>query len=160
MGLLLLAACADKKPGTETAKEPAPATTPQVTAETGTPPPYTIADSSQIKKTASGLQYYIVEEGKGNLPKAGQNVLAHYHGMLPNGEIFDSSFDRNTPFTFAVGQGQVIAGWDEAFQLLPVGTKAILIIPGDLAYGSHGSPPKIGPNQTLHFHVQVLGASK
>lgn len=157
LALLLMVACDQKQADTEAPKSesatPAPAS-----SDAGARPPFAIADSSQIKTTASGLQYYIVEAGKGNVPKAGQNVMAHYHGLLPNGEVFDSSFDRNSPFTFQVGQGQVIAGWDEAFQLLSVGTKAILIIPGNLAYGERGSPPKIAPNQTLHFHVQVLAA--
>lgn len=118
--------------------------------------PYEIKDSSLIQTYPSGLKIYIVEKGNGAIPKVGQTVIAHYHGVLPDGRVFDSSFERNQPFQFVVGKGQVIKGWDEAFQKLPVGTKAILIIPPELGYGDQQVGP-IPPNSTLIFHVEVLG---
>ena len=121
--------------------------------------PYVITDSSKIDTLPSGLMIYIVEKGSGRVPKAGETVIAHYHGMLTDGTVFDSSFERGQPFVFQVGVGQVIKGWDEAFQKLPVGTKAILIIPPDLGYGEHGTGP-IPPNATLIFHVELLGATQ
>ena len=118
-------------------------------------PPFPIADSSKIVTTASGLRYYIVQQGTGNKPKPGQKVMAMYHGLLANGDKFDSSYDRRQPFEFGLGQGQVIRGWDEGFQYLSVGTKAILIIPPDLGYGAQ-STGNIPPNSTLYFHVELL----
>ena len=121
--------------------------------------PYTITDSSKIDTLPSGLMIYIVEKGSGRVPQAGETVIAHYHGMLTNGKVFDSSFERGQPFVFQVGVGQVIKGWDEAFQKIPVGTKAILIIPPELGYGERGTGP-IPPNSTLIFHVELLGATQ
>lgn len=80
----------------------------------------------------------------------------HYHGIL-GGRSFDSSYERNQPFSFVIGQNQVIKGWEEGIPLLPVGTKAVLIIPPDLGYGQDGAPPVIPPNATLTFYVEVLG---
>ncbi len=122
--------------------------------------PYVIEDSSKIETLPSGLQIYIVEKGNGVTPQKGDFVVAHYHGMLQDGTVFDSSFERGQPFVFQVGMGQVIKGWDEGFQKLPVGTKAILIIPAELGYGERGAGNVIPPNATLIFHVQVLGISK
>lgn len=122
-------------------------------------PPYAIADSSKIIKTESGLKYYVVQEGQGNIPKVGQTILANYHGMLTNGKVFDSSFDRGSPFQTKIGVGQVIKGWDEAFTKLKVGSRAVLIIPSDLGYGDQGSPPSIPGGSTLVFHVELLGAN-
>lgn len=121
-------------------------------------PPYVITDSTKIVTTASGLKYYIVEKGNGNVPKKDQQVTAHYHGLLADGKVFDSSVNRGQPFSFKVGQNQVIAGWDEGFQLFPVGTKAILIVPAKLGYGEmeRGNIPA---NSTLYFHVQLLGVN-
>lgn len=118
-------------------------------------PPFPIADSSKIVTTPSGLKYYIVQQGTGNKPRPGQKVIAMYHGLLTNGEKFDSSYDRKQPFDFTIGQGQVIRGWDEGFQLLSVGTKAILIIPPDLGYGAQPMG-NIPPNSTLIFHVELI----
>jgi len=118
--------------------------------------PFEIQDSSRIQVYPSGLKIYLVEKGSGVIPKPGETVIAHYHGMLEDGRVFDSSFERNEPFQFVLGQGQVIKGWDEAFQKLPVGSKAILIIPPELGYGDQQVGP-IPPNSTLIFHVEVLG---
>jgi FKBP-type peptidyl-prolyl cis-trans isomerase len=117
-------------------------------------PPWPV-DSSQIKTTASGLRYFIYKQGEGRIPQAGEKVVAHYHGLLTNGQKFDSSFDRGKPFSFSVGQGQVIKGWDEGFALLPVGTRAVLFIPPTLGYGSRDMGV-IPPNSDLVFHVELL----
>jgi peptidylprolyl isomerase len=103
----------------------------------------------------SGLQIEVKQMGTGNIPKKGEKIRAHYHGTFTNGNKFDSSIERGTPYEFTVGQGQVIQGWDEAFQLLPVGSKARLTIPPDLGYGAqdHGTIP---PNSTLIFDVELL----
>lgn len=102
----------------------------------------------------SGLQYEILKEGNGPTPKATDQVKCHYHGTLINGTVFDSSVQRGTPATFGVNQ--VIQGWVEALQLMPVGSKWKLFIPSDLAYGASGAGQSIEPNSTLVFEVEVL----
>jgi peptidylprolyl isomerase len=119
-------------------------------------PPFAL-DESQLQTTASGLQYQIIEQGAGPVPARGQHVVAHYHGTLQDGSLFDSSYNRGTPFSFKLGAGQVIAGWDEAFGLFPVGTRAILILPYQLAYGEQGYPGAIPPRATLRFDVELVG---
>lgn len=103
----------------------------------------------------SGLGIKMVEEGTGSLPESGKRVTVHYTGYLEDGTKFDSSLDRNKPFSFVLGAGQVIKGWDEGIALLPVGTKALLRIPADLGYGSIARGP-IPANATLIFEVEVL----
>jgi len=110
--------------------------------------------ASKVKTTKSGLKYVIIKKGKGAIPKTGQTITAHYHGVFEDGKVFDSSFQRGQPFETKIGVGQVIKGWDEAFQMLKVGTKAVLILPPDLAYGQGGQG--IPPNSTLIFHVKLL----
>ncbi len=117
-------------------------------------------DPSNVQVTESGLHYIIKEEGEGKTPEAGQTVVAHYSGYLPNGNKFDSSVDRGQPFTFPLGQGRVIRGWDEGFGLFPVGTKALLIIPPELGYGSRGAGSAIPPNSFLLFDVELLGIAE
>ena len=112
-------------------------------------------DDSDVQTTDSGLQYVIYEEGSGDVAVLGDTVVAHYTGYFPSGEVFDSSVDRGEPFQFPIGQGQVIRGWDEGFALFPPGTKALLIIPGDLAYGP-GGRGNIPPNATLFFEVEMI----
>jgi peptidyl-prolyl cis-trans isomerase A (cyclophilin A) len=109
------------------------------------------------KKTASGLYYVIDKPGNGALAKAGQTVTAHYTGTLWDGKKFDSSLDRGQPFSFVIGQHQVIPGWDEGFALLKVGTKGKLIIPSYLAYGDRGAGDVIPPNADLIFDVEMIG---
>lgn len=104
--------------------------------------------------TASGLQYEILTEGTGSKPKATDTVRCHYEGRLINGQVFDSSFKRNQSADFPVNQ--VIPGWVEALQLMPVGSKWRLYIPSNLAYGEHGAGELIGPNTTLIFDVELL----
>ena len=108
-------------------------------------------------KTASGL---VIEElivGEGNIAASGQHVTVHYTGWLTNGSKFDSSKDRNDPFKFGLGQGQVIRGWDEGVQGMKVGGKRKLTIPPELGYGARGAGGVIPPNATLVFEVELLG---
>lgn len=102
----------------------------------------------------SGLQYEIIKKGEGKLPSATDQVKCHYHGTLIDGTVFDSSVQRGTPATFGVNQ--VIQGWVEALQLMPVGSKWKLFIPSNLAYGKAGAGQSIEPNSTLVFEVEVL----
>jgi FKBP-type peptidyl-prolyl cis-trans isomerase len=107
-----------------------------------------------VKVTESGLQYEVLTEGTGAKPTAEDKVRVHYHGTLIDGTVFDSSVDRGEPATFGVGQ--VIKGWTEALQLMPVGSKYRLVIPSGLAYGERGAGGNIGPNSTLIFEVELL----
>jgi FKBP-type peptidyl-prolyl cis-trans isomerase FklB len=102
----------------------------------------------------SGLQYKILQEGTGPKPAATDMVTVNYRGTLLNGTEFDSSYKRGQPATFNVGQ--IIKGWTEALQLMPVGSKWQLFIPPDLAYGPRGAGPNIGPNSTLVFEVELI----
>lgn len=104
----------------------------------------------------NGLQYKIIKEGNGPVPQVGQTVVAHYRGTLLDGTQFDSSYDRNEPFEFAVGKRQVIPGWDQAFQLMPKGSKWTLYIPADLAYGDNPRPGVIKAGMTLIFDVELI----
>ncbi|MDD2284992.1 MAG: FKBP-type peptidyl-prolyl cis-trans isomerase [Paludibacter sp.] len=112
------------------------------------------AKRAAVKTTASGLQYEVIKEGKGEKPTADDRVTVHYHGTLLNGEVFDSSVNRGEPATFGVTQ--VIRGWVEALQLMPVGSKWKLYIPSDLAYGAQGAGQSIAPHTTLIFEVELL----
>jgi len=103
----------------------------------------------------SGLQYEVMAEGTGEKPKASDTVEVHYHGMLINGTVFDSSVNRGEPAVFGVTQ--VIPGWVEALQLMPIGSKWKLFIPSDLAYGAQGAGQAIAPHTTLIFEVELLG---
>jgi FKBP-type peptidyl-prolyl cis-trans isomerase len=106
--------------------------------------------------TSSGLKYIDEVEGTGESPKTGYKVTVHYTGTLEDGTKFDSSRDRNQPFTFKIGMGQVIKGWDEGVMTMKVGGKRKLIIPPHLAYGSTGIGDKIPPNSTLVFEIELL----
>ena len=109
---------------------------------------------SEVKTTASGLQYEVLEEGDGPRPEAGDQVVVHYTGKLIDGTVFDSSEERGEPATFGVTQ--VIPGWVEALQLMKAGSKWRLFIPSQLAYGPQGAGGVIGPNQTLIFDVNLI----
>jgi FKBP-type peptidyl-prolyl cis-trans isomerase FklB len=102
----------------------------------------------------SGLQYKILKEGNGPKPKATDEVTTHYHGTLIDGTVFDSSVQRGQPASFPVNG--VIAGWVEALQLMPTGSKWQLYVPSDLAYGTRGASEQIGPNTTLIFDVELI----
>jgi FKBP-type peptidyl-prolyl cis-trans isomerase len=111
----------------------------------------------QAVTTASGLTYIITKHGDGAPIKAGDNVIVNYTGLLTNGAKFDSSLDRNDTFSFPVGAGMVIKGWDEGLQKLRVGDHATLIIPASIGYGARGAGGVIPPNATLIFIIEVVG---
>jgi peptidylprolyl isomerase len=116
--------------------------------------------SSDFVTTESGLRYKVLKEGTGAVPLLGQTVKAHYTGWLDgfdSDKKFDSSRDRGRPFTFAVGKGQVIRGWDEAFSEMKVGERRELILPPRLAYGDRGAGGIIPGGATLYFDVELLG---
>ncbi len=115
------------------------------------------ANKANLITTKSGLKYIVHETGTGPTASLGQIVSANYYGALLDGKMFDNSFERGQEIQFPLGQGQVIPGWDEAFGLLPVGSKATLFIPAELAYGAAGSPPAIPANSELLFYVEVGG---
>lgn len=111
-----------------------------------------------VVTTASGLQYKVITAGTGPKPKADSLVKTHYKGTLIDGTEFDSSYKRNEPAEFEVGQ--VIKGWTEALQLMPVGSKWQLVIPSELAYGERGAGGAIPPNATLVFEVELISITK
>lgn len=112
------------------------------------------AKREEVTVLPSGLQYEILKQGDGPKPTATSTVKTHYHGTLINGEVFDSSVERGQPASFPVNR--VIAGWTEALQLMPVGSKWKLYIPYNLAYGERGAGGKIGPYSALIFEVELL----
>jgi peptidylprolyl isomerase len=119
------------------------------------------ADAQPVTTTPSGLKIIDLKVGTGPAPKAGQTCVMNYTGWLyengKKGAKFDSSLDRNQPFSFPIGQHQVIAGWDEGVATMKVGGKRTLIIPPELGYGARGAGGVIPPNATLMFDVELLG---
>lgn len=112
------------------------------------------ADKPQV--TASGLRITDLEVGTGAEASSGQTVVVHYRGTLEDGSQFDASYDRGTPFSFPLGAGRVIKGWDEGVQGMKVGGKRKLVIPPELGYGARGAGGVIPPNATLIFEVELL----
>ena len=113
-----------------------------------------------VVTTASGLQYEVLVQGEGPTAESGQIAVLHYRGTLPDGSVFDSSYDddpatEDQPASFGVDN--VIAGFSEALQLMAIGSRFRVVIPSDLAYGAAGAPPNIGPNQVLIFEIELLG---
>lgn len=113
-----------------------------------------VATDSTYAVTETGLKYIMVKEGTGKQPTAQDDVTVHYTGQLTTGFVFDSSISRGEPATFPLSG--VIKGWTEGLQYMKEGGEAIFYIPGDLAYGTQGAPPYIGPNEDLIFTVQLI----
>ncbi|MFT3831683.1 MAG: FKBP-type peptidyl-prolyl cis-trans isomerase [Opitutaceae bacterium] len=110
----------------------------------------------QAKATTTGLRYLVVQEGQGERPRSGDTVKVLYKGMFFDGRVFDQALNPLEPFTFRLGRGQIIEGWEEGISAMRVGEKRILIVPYDLAYGSRGQPPRIPRQTALVFEVEVL----
>lgn len=127
-------------------------------------PQYSTEDEAVIARTygtahklPSGLRYVVRNPGTGEAtPQPGNEVICNYAGRLLDGTQFDSSYTRGVPFTFRLGTGAVIKGWDEAFQLMHKGERCTLIVPYWLGYGVKGNPPKIPPKATLIFEVELI----
>lgn len=162
-GLLALAACSSPAAtpppttvpaGTKSAAAPTSAASPAAAPKTAGPPEGTRAKVSTT--TPSGLVIEDLVIGTGKSPAKGQTAVVHYTGWLTDGTKFDSSLDRGQPFSFAVGTGQVIKGWDEGVSTMKVGSKRRLTIPPDLGYGARGAGGVIPPNASLVFEVDLL----
>jgi peptidylprolyl isomerase len=150
---LAVAGCGDDSED-EAASTPAP-------AETSTPEPTPEATKPKVSKPKGAPPKRLVKRdlraGDGPVAQPGQLVQVHYVGVgFKTGEQFDASWDRGEPFAFQLGAGQVIPGWDQGVAGMKVGGRRRLVIPPDLAYGPQGSPPAIGPNETLVFVVDLL----
>lgn len=117
-----------------------------------------ISHGGRAMTTPSGLKIDFLTEGTGPLPQKGQKVVVHYTGTLVDGKKFDSSRDRGEPFSFTLGAGQVIRGWDEGLAAMKVGSRAKLTIPPNLGYGASGAGNVIPPNAVLIFDVELLDA--
>ena len=155
--VLALAACSDDgdgdtaDTGSDTAAEQAPA--PQKDVDTSKKPKIEVPEG----EPPAGLQIKDLKEGDGATAKSGDTVTVQYVGVsYSTGKQFDASWDRGEPFTFPLGAGQVIPGWDQGVAGMKVGGRRQLIIPPELAYGESGSPPAIGPNETLIFVVDLV----
>lgn len=138
------------KPGNIGTPAPGGATPPA----SGAPAPPASPAPGGMQRTYSGLQYQVLRPGTGARPASYNRVKVHYHGTLANGTVFDSSVQRGQPITLSLSN--VIPGWREGIPLMQEGAKYRFIIPPHLAYGAAGSPPKIGPNETLTFEVDLL----
>lgn len=148
---ILLAGC-EKGPSTSSDNKDSGAKAPATPAPSGAGN----AQKSEMKTTPSGLKYQVLKQGTGTVsPKATDTVNVHYHGTLLNGTVFDSSVERGQPISFPLNA--VIPGWTEGLQLMKVGDKFKFEIPPDLAYGPNSPSPKIPPNSTLVFEVELLG---
>jgi FKBP-type peptidyl-prolyl cis-trans isomerase len=109
------------------------------------------------QRTATGLRYVMLVEGQGESPKSGDLVAIIYRGSFLDGSVFDEDWDRVRPFAFRLGRNLVIAGMDEGIRLMKPGARATIIVPSPLAYGTRGDPPKIAPNTTLVFEIELIG---
>ncbi len=157
VGLLALGCGPAAAPTSATAPIAEAATAITTTLDAGTITTTTQAQEANAMTTASGLQYTEIVAGTGEAPKPGDIVSVHYTGTLTNGVVFDSSYGRGQPIQFPLGQGRVIAGWDEGIGLMKTGGKARLTIPPALGYGAQGAGGVIPPNATLIFDVELVG---
>lgn len=158
---LLLAAALLAGCGSLSDQSPTQSTAPTETK--GLTPMTYPGDSTAVppSKTESGLAYIDIVPGTGQSPQSGDKVTVHYAGYLLDGKKFDSSVDRGKPFTFTIGQGQVIKGWDEGVMTMKVGGKRKLIIPPELGYGmQRAGGGLIPPNSTLVFDVQLINVGQ
>ncbi len=114
----------------------------------------------EAKRTITGIRYVMQAEGEGEPARSGDRVAVVYKGMLLDGTVFNEYTDREKAFSFRLGRGEVIEGWDQAFKLLKVGSKATLIIPFELAYGTRGNPPSVPRKSTLVFEVELLSIER
>jgi FKBP-type peptidyl-prolyl cis-trans isomerase FkpA len=152
-------ASSDSAPASSAAQPEPSVSTPNTVSTPAATPKFAPAlgvDLAAMTKTASGLAYRDVKVGTGPVATAGHGVSVQYTGWLPDGTKFDSSRDRNAPFEFSLGAGQVIPGWDEGVAGMHVGGRRLLVIPPTLGYGAAGTGP-IPPNATLVFDVELLG---
>lgn len=115
---------------------------------------YAVDHNLDVKRTDSGLYYLIKEKGDGIIPGWGYPMQVHYKGYFLNGKVFDSSYNKGRPIKFKLGQ--MIDGWNEALQFMPIGTKAKLLIPSHLAYGEKGFPGFVPPNTPIIFDIEIL----
>lgn len=141
---VVIAACTEKEAGKPEGAVPAAPATP----------------AGMQKTTPSGLAYTDLVVGAGPSPVQGKGVKVHYTGWLENGTKFDSSYDRKEPFTFVLGAGMVIPGWDEALKTMKVGGRRKVVIPSQLGYGAEGAGGVIPPNATLIFEIELLDVDK
>jgi FKBP-type peptidyl-prolyl cis-trans isomerase FkpA len=158
--LAALVACGDDTPGDEEREiydtEPPPAEVGPDTAAAATYAPELDVDLATFERTPSGLYVKDLTTGGGPAVAPGQTAVVHYTGWLPDGTQFDSSRDRNEPFAFPIGAGQVIAGWEEGVAGMSVDGRRKLVVPPHLGYGAQGTGGVIPPNATLVFEVELL----
>lgn len=151
--------------GCSTESPPTSSTAGSTSVGNGKPPAAKAVDNSkpsavagiEAVTTASGLKSWVLEPGTGAAPARGQTVQVHYTGWLQDGTKFDSSLDKGRPFTFALGTGGVIPGWDEGVAMMKVGEKRQFEIPPELGYGERGAGGVIPPNAILIFDVELIG---
>lgn len=156
LSLLILISCSQNT-SSETKSEAAPAVNSTPAAAAAVPqlkPPYPIEDSSNVQILEGGIKMYVLQKGTGAVPRPKSNVMINYHGMLMNGKVFDSSFDRGTPSDFNLGS--LIRGWQIGLTQVGTGSKIKLIIPPEYGYGERGSPPNIPGNATLVFDIELI----
>lgn len=148
--LLLVVGGCSQESGADGAQEPS--------AQTEDFVPYIIEDSNSILTYANGVQVYMVKEGPGRFPGQSMDIRIDYHGLLADGKVFDSSFDRGEPLKLRLGDNKIIPGLEYAIQKMRFGTKAIVVVPPEMAYKDREDVPNVPPNSTLTFHVDILGA--